>query len=176
MARKKKGLPFVVQPRLKPIIEQVGTEESGIIEIERRGYLTVAEKAITQGGLSTDTSIRKMYSLAGSIARETGRPQGDVAQDLINQERPEYLSPWNDEIAECIMEMIAYQERAAIVQATALLMSRVDTTWTVDQTMELHPDLLAGLAELYSDEENKTIEALVDAAEGASGGAAQGKD
>jgi hypothetical protein len=31
-------LPFVVEPRLKPIIEEIGSEESGKIQIERRGY------------------------------------------------------------------------------------------------------------------------------------------
>ena len=69
---KKKGLPFVVQPRLQPIVEQVGTEESGIIEIERRGYLSVAEKAIAQQAVGGDDSVRKMYVLGGRIARDAG--------------------------------------------------------------------------------------------------------
>ena len=54
---KKKGLPFVVQPRLAPVIEQVGNEESGIFEIERRGYLTVAEKAMVQQATQGDESV-----------------------------------------------------------------------------------------------------------------------
>ena len=41
-------LPFVVEPRRKPIVERVGNEESGVIEIERRGYLTTGEKTFVQ--------------------------------------------------------------------------------------------------------------------------------
>jgi len=173
MARKKKGLPFVVQPRLEPIIEQIGTEETGIIEIERRGYLTVAEKAITQGGLNGDTTVRKLYALAGRIGRETGRQQADVSADLIKPERAEYLAPYDDEITECIMEMMAFQERVGIIQATALIMSRIDNTWTVDQTMELNPDLVAALATFFGEEEQNTIEALEASAENS--GPAEGK-
>jgi len=160
MARKKKGLPFVVQPRLEPVIEQIGNEECGIIEIERRGYLTVAEKAITQGGLNGDTTVRKLYALAGRIGRETGRQQSEVSNDLMQPERPEYLTPYDDEITECIMEMMAFQERISIIQATALIMSRIDNTWTVDQTMELNPDLVAALSTFFGEEESKTTEAL----------------
>ena len=88
MARKK-GLPFVVQPRLKPVIERIGSEESGVFEIERRGYLSVAEKAIAQQASGGDDSVRQLYVLAGRIARETGRQQAEVVQDLSEQERPE---------------------------------------------------------------------------------------
>ena len=176
MARKK-GLPFVVQPRLEPIMDRVGTEESGIIEIQRKGYLTVAEKSITQGGLQGDTSVRKLFALSGRIARESGQEQAKVSQDIINPERPDYLAPYEEEISDAIMEMVAFQERSTIIQATALLMCRVDTNWTVDQTMELHPDLVADLALLYHDEEKQTTDALEAATEeGRSKGAVQGKE
>ena len=174
MARKKKGLPFVVQPRLEPILERIGSSESGIIEIERKGYLTVAEKSIAQGGMQGDTSVRKMYSLAGRIARETGKQQAEISTLLIQPERPAFLAPWEEEIGECLMEMIAFQERMSIIQATALLMCRIDPSWTVDQTMELHPDMLTELALLYSDEDRKTTEAL-EAAAAPTGGATEGK-
>jgi len=160
MARKKKGLPFVVQPRLQPIVEQVGTDESGIIEIERRGYLSVAEKAIAQQATQGDDSIRKMYALGGRIARETGRQQLEVMQDLMQQERPEYMAPFEDEILESMLEMMAYQERVDIVQATALIICRVDEKWTVEQSMDLHPDLVKALSGLYVDEDKRSTEAL----------------
>jgi hypothetical protein len=52
MAKKKAvRLPFVVAPRLEPIVETVGTDESGKIEIIRRGHLTVAEKAFISAAL-----------------------------------------------------------------------------------------------------------------------------
>jgi len=173
MAKKNKGLPFVVQPRLKPIIEKVGTEESGIIEIERRGYLTVAEKAIVQQATQGDDSVRAVYSLGGRIARETGKQQLDVMQDLMQAQRPEYMAPWEDEILENLISMMAYQERVNIVQATALIICRVEEAWTVDQSMDLHPDLVTGLAILFAEEDARSIEALQAAVK--ENGGAEGK-
>jgi len=173
MAKKNKGLPFVVQPRLKPIIEKVGTEESGIIEIERRGYLTVAEKAIVQQATQGDDSVRAVYALGGRIARETGKQQLDVMQDLMQPQRPEYMAPWEDEILENLISMMAYQERVNIVQATALIICRVEEAWTVDQSMDLHPDLVTGLAILFAEEDARSIEALQAAVK--ENGGAEGK-
>ena len=174
MARKKKGLPFVVQPRLEPIVERLGTEETGIIEILRKGYLTVAEKSITQGALNGDVSVRNMYALAGRIGRETGKPQAVVAKDLIEQDREEYLDPYAEEISDCIMEMVAFQQRVSIIQATALIMCRIDTDWTVEETMEMNPELVADLALFYSEEDSNTTDAL-EAAANEESGAVEGK-
>ncbi len=167
---KKKGLPFVVQPRLAPVIEQVGTEESGIFEIERRGYLTVAEKAMVQQATQGDESVRVMYALGGRIARETGKQQMKVMSDLMQQEREAYLDAYSDEIMENMLAMISYQERVNIVQATTLIICRIDSGWTVDQSMELHPDLIAALTALYNDEDRRSTEAL-EAAVNPEGGA-----
>ena len=172
MARKK-GLPFVVQPRLKPVLDKVGTEESGIIEIERKGYLTVAEKSIVQGVSSGDDSVRQMFTLAGRIGQETGRQQGDVVKDLVVSPVPEYLKPYQEEISKCLITMVEFQDRTLVIQATALLICRIDDTWTVEQTMELHPDLISALGRLYLDEENKALD-LLEQAQG-SGVATKGK-
>jgi len=173
MAKKNKGLPFVVQPRLQPITEQIGTEESGIIEIERRGYLTVAEKAIVQQATQGDDSVRAVYALGGRIARETGRQQLDVMQELMQPQRPDYMAPWEDEILENLIAMMAYQERVNIVQATALIICRVEEEWTVEQSMELHPDLVTGLSLLFSEEDARSTEALQAAVK--ENGGAEGK-
>lgn len=172
MARKK-GLPFVVQPRLQPIIDKVGTEVSGIIEIERRGYLSVAEKAIVQGVSTGDTSVRQMFALAGRIGRDTGKQQAEVAKDLMVQPMPEYLRPYQEEIQDCIMVMLEFQDRTAVIQATALLICRIQDTWTIEQTMDLHPDLIHALAQLYIDEDNKSVDLLEEASN--KSGAAEGK-
>ena len=173
MARKKKGLPFVVQPRLQPIVEELGTEESGIIRIERRGYLSVAEKAIATQATQGDESIRKMYALGGRIARETGKQQMDVMQDIMQPQRDDYLSPWEDEILENVIEMMAYQERVDIVQATALIICRVDDGWTIEQSMAEHPDLIKLLSQLYAEEDKRDVERLAAAVLNSAG--AEGK-
>lgn len=159
MARKK-GLPFVVQPRLKPIVEQLGTEESGIIEIERKGYLTVAEKSIVQGVATNDTSLRQLMAIARKVSEETGRSPDDIAKQFTQSPLPDYLQPYQEEVTETLVSMLEFQERSSIIQATALLICRVDDGWTVDQTMELHPDLISALALLYYEEERKDTEKL----------------
>lgn len=169
MARKK-GLPFVVQPRLKPVIERIGSEESGVFEIERRGYLSVAEKAIAQQASGGDDSVRQLYVLAGRIARETGRQQAQVVTDLSEQERPEYLEAYDEEIISAMVNMVEFNDRLTIIQATALLICRIDSEWSVEQTMELHPDILADLSRLFIDEDNKSIDALERAQEESEGG------
>lgn len=167
-------LPFVVQPRLQAITERIGTEESGIIEIERRGYLSVAEKAMVQGSVGDDDVMRGLVSLAARVSRETGRQQQEVIQDLTKQPPADYLEPWGDEISALLMQMVSFQERTVIIQATAMWVSRINPEWTIEDTLELHPDLLNGLVELYQDEDRRSVEVLEASAEG-NGGAVEGK-
>lgn len=160
MARKKKGLPFVVQPRRQPIIEQLGTEESGIIAIERRGYLNVAEKSLVQFAMEDDSSLADMYTLSGRMARDLNLPLQQVLEEITQQPLPTHFAPYEEEISKVLMQMMAYQQRSAVIYATALLISRVDSDWTIEQTMNEHPDLIAALAELYTDEERRSVEAF----------------
>ena len=166
---------MLFSPDLSQSLSGSVTRAVELSKLSLRGYLTVAEKAITQGGLNGDTTVRKLYALAGRIGRETGRQQAEVSADLIKPERAEYLAPYDEEITDCIMEMMAFQERAGIIQATALIMSRIDSSWSVDQTMDLNPDLVAILAEFYGEEEQKTTEALEAVAEEAGSAVEGGK-
>lgn len=158
MARKRK-LPFVVQPRFEPIVAKVGSEASGVIEIPRLGYLTVAEKAFVQTALAGDSGLSGIYALSSRIARDTGKTQAVVFQDIAGGTEA-YLSEYETEIAEATAAMGTFQEKQAIIQATCLLIMRVDPKWTVEDSLELHPDLLVGLMELYSDEDVKSLEAF----------------
>jgi len=171
---KKKGLPFVVQPRLKPVLEQLGTDESGVIEIERRGFLTVAEKAMVQAGMAEESVMPQVYMLCGKIARKVEKSTAEVLAALTTQPSPEYLEPWQEEISELLVQMLSYQERMVLVQASALIISRIDSSWNINQTMELHPDLVSAIAGLYVEEESRSTEALISNAEESSG-EAEGK-
>jgi len=162
---KKSKLPFVVQPRLKSITERIGTEESGQIEIERKGYLTVAEKSIVQNAISDDSAMKNVYLVASKISRETSRDYAEVMADLGTQPRPDYMSPYEAEVNSCLVEMIAYQERLRVIVATSLLICRIDVSWSVEDTIQLHPDLITALNSLYEDEDRKSLEALEAAAE-----------
>ena len=162
---KKKGLPFVVQPKYEPILERVGTDESGIIEIERRGYLTVQEKAIVQGAMEGDTTMTDMFMLCRDIASKEGLKPDRVFNDMTAPVQPEYFPKYADRISTCMARLTDYQERQRMIAATAMLICRVDKGWTAEDTIALHPDLLDGLYILYMQEDQKSVEALQDSVE-----------
>lgn len=164
MADKKKSLPFVVAPRLAPIKEQIGTEDSGIIEIERKGYLTVAEKSIVQGAMKDDTSMSEVFLIARGIAAAEGITAQQVFSDLGSEEPKEYVERHSERLAEAMGKLQAYDERTRLVAVTALLMTRVDPTWDPGDTSGLHPDMLAAIYALYQEEDRKSTEALEAAA------------
>lgn len=164
MADKKKSLPFVVAPRLKPILEDIGTEESGIIQVERKGYLTVAEKSLVQGAMADETAMSEVFLVARSIAAEEGITAQEVFADLGSEEPKEYYSRHAGRLAEAMNKLQRYDEKVKLVAATALLMTRVDASWDPSDTSSLHPDMLAALYELYQDEDRKSTAALEAAA------------
>ncbi len=159
-------LPFVVQPRLAPIKELVGSDESGKIEIERRGYLTVAEKQFVSAATSGDSALSDLHALAGRIARKVGKPQTEVFMALVGAAEGDtsYVEEFDSEISHALMSLMAYQEKHKLVVACCMLINRVDPDWTIDATLDLHPDIVDGLMLLYNQEDAKSIEALEAAA------------
>lgn len=169
MAKKAKGLPFVVKPRLAPIVERIGNEDIGIFEIERRGYLTVAEKAFAQASSIEDDSVLAIQSITGKISRETGKSRDEVMQAIVDGMIADFLAPYSDELGHAVAGMSLYEEKIKFVRATALIYSRIDSDWSIEQTLELHEQLVEELAELYSDEERRdtsAIQASLKASEG----------
>lgn len=160
-------LPFVVQPKREPIIEQIGSEESGVITIERRGYLTSGEKAFVQQAISSDDGTLRIIGLARKVAKGGsiesgyqdvmsilgGNPTGD---ERLKQIEVEYFS----EFTELLNSLSLMQSKEELITALCLLMYRVDPGASVDDVLELHPDIVKGLALLYKDEERKSIEAF----------------
>ena len=173
---KKKGLPFVVQPRLKPIVERVGTEDSGIIEIERKGYLTVGEKAMVQSAMQNAAGLAEVFVKARSIGAQAGKTGSEVLEDISKDPAPQYLEIYEAEVGWIVNTMIAHEQRQRLVCAVALIVSRIDPEW--DATQPLHPDIEEGLYRLYKDEENRSLDALEASAEKASKAQenAKGKD
>jgi hypothetical protein len=160
MPAKKKGpkLPFVVQPRRKPIIETLGNEESGQIEMKRLGYLTVAEKMYVQSTVTGDPSVGTIQRLASKISKHADVPIKDVLNDLT--EDHEYLQPFHAEIAEALSMMASYQEKLRLVSVAALLTMRVNEDIEIDDVLGLHPDLLEAIYALYLEEEVKSVAAF----------------
>lgn len=151
-----KKLPFVVEPKRTLPPYTVGNEESGTFLIERRGYLTVAEKAFFQGAQVSDNTVTAMHSLVREICVATKMPHEKVFSLMTDLEAPE-LEPWRDRVYQVVMEMQNFQARQAIIAATALLMSRFDSEWTVNDTMELHPDIVSDLHSLFQLEDARSM-------------------
>ena len=155
------NLPYVVEPKLDPVIEIIGTDASGRIEIERKGYLTVSEKAFVQaasgGGGNT---MAKIYAMAAKIGSKTGKSPQEVFGDITKSEGSDYLEPYQQEISEMMMEASGMQERNRIFTSAALLINRVNADIDVEEVMDLHPDLLDALDELYQEEDSRDTSRL----------------
>ena len=162
MAKKKSfTLPFVVAPRREPITEVVGTEESGQIEIQRKGYLTVSEKSFIQQATTGDETVSMIQRLASKVSKEKGvSPQvvmnafsaGELASDMF--------SGHEDEVSELIAAMSSFEERRKAIAVTCMIYFRISEEWSVEQTMELHPDLISAIYQLFTDEDTRSMEAF----------------
>jgi hypothetical protein len=164
------NLPFVVKPRLAPIIEEIGTPESGIILVERRGYLTTGERNTVQQYLQSDSSATIMIKLARAAARKYDVPLDKayagvssamsgsclVGDKICN----DILNDFAEEIQDVMTELMQVQARMEMVQALALITQRVDPSFEVAKITEIHPDIIDQLSKLYQDEENKSVERL----------------
>lgn len=166
-------LPFVVEPRRKPIAERIGTEESGVIEIERRGYLTTGEKAFFQqvqqydGGTSEIVTVSrriarkyslgmdKAYNLAVAIISGV-RDSSDEDQELIEEIENEFA----EDLTAVVKGLAAGQVREDLVMAACLLKYRIDSDFDIGQISTIHPDIISGLAKLYREEDQRSIEAF----------------
>jgi hypothetical protein len=167
-------LPFVVEPRLAPRIERIGSEDSGIIEIERRGYLTSGEKNFVQQIAQQDTGTMRLIELARLISREYDLDL-ELAYDLLiasitNQVREgvreteiigNITKDYSTQVQDVIKEIAISKSREELVMAACLITHRVNRDFETADIMEVHPDIISALAELYREEEMKSITRLL---------------
>lgn len=171
-------LPFVVQPRRAPIIEQVGTEESGVIEIERRGYLTTGEKSFVQQVQQSDNGSSELITLSRRVARKYSLGM-DAAYKIVlkvisaapisEEDDAELIDKiekdFGEDLGAAVRGLAASQFREELVYAACLLRYRVDSDFEIQEVTKLHPDLIEALARLYRDEEARSLEAFDDVSE-----------
>ena len=146
-------LPFVVQPKAKFVEVTLGSEESGQIKVEQRNYVTVGEKALTQEAMKGSHAVTDLYSFVRDIAEDSGKAPEQVLVDLSATPTPDYLLVWADDAASHLEAVNLEAGRRKMIHATAILISRVDPEWTINDTMELHSDLVDALSEFYTSEE-----------------------
>jgi hypothetical protein len=162
------GLPFVVQPRLAPVMELIGSDESGKIEVQRRGYLSVGEKAFVQQARTADSGTVELIALARKVSREINVSL-DAAYNIVvgiisgtekGKQAQKVEETFAEELQEIIRSLSNGQAREEMIMAAALLMNRIETGFDVSQINTIHPDIIQGLAQLYKEEEAKNIEKL----------------
>lgn len=157
-----KSLPFVVQPKRKFTKTKIGTPETGIVEIERRGYLTVSEKSfvdsVTQGtdgvtaivSLATRVSAKTKHTIDDSFNAVMKAVQGDLEDAFALKIKEEYT----DEISSILSQMADSMQKRSLAATTILIQSRIDPDWTIDDTLDQDPALLMAFADFYSQEES----------------------
>ena len=159
-------LPFVVEPRLKPIIERIGNEDIGVIEIERRGYLTAAEKAFVQAQVGADDASREMMSLVRSVGSKY-KVDFDTAYTLVQnamqgiyEKKRDIVADFPEKIDNLIEVLQGSQTRRTVATAYCMLIYRVDSTIKLDDMLESDIEIINGLAKLFNEEEARSVERL----------------
>ncbi len=166
------NFPFVVQPRLKPIIEKIGSEEAGYIECKRQGYLTVGEKAGVKQIVSAYDATSDVISLSKKVSSlfkiDLQEAYQLVSDSITNQgddpRAAKISAKYEDDLSALLSKMTQAAVFSELAKAYVLILYRVEgaSDVTMDAVSELHPDMLAGLAALYDDEEEKTVEKLLE--------------
>ena len=131
-------LPFVVAPKIKTCKVRLGTEETGIIEIEKRGFLSVAEKSFVDSVLQQSDGVTQIVKLASQIARErkisveTAYTQvvAVMSNEKQTKAQQEIAVKYADNISEIQSSMIESMGRKSIACATILIQTRINPEWT----------------------------------------------
>jgi len=160
-------LPFVVAPKVNSRVETLGSDISGKIEVERKGFLTVGEKAFMSNVNSQDEVLQSVMKLSRSVASHYKLGQQDAYQQVVLAvTEPEKCShPIYDEFASEIAElaslMMSTEQKKQLMMAFCMLLYRVDNEITMNDVVDLHEDLVEALAQLFVDEETKSVERLI---------------
>lgn len=166
------NFPFVVGPKHTPIIEKLGSEDAGYIEIPRRGFLSVGERAAMQQAIAVDNSSQRLLSLVRSCANHYSIDMEEAYKSVVSAmstrvdggKHVEDISvTFADELDSVTSAMSSAQAHQQLVKAYVLLAFRVSDEIEFEQVADLHPDLLQALVDLYDDEDNKSVSRLASA-------------
>lgn len=164
-------LPFVVAPKIEPEMVQIGNETCGIIEIERRGYVTAGEKAFVNSQIAEDDVAAKIVSLCRKIATEFSVDMQEAYEAInslfvpgeIGNLAGKVQEAFAAEVAEILTSMMAGEERKKLIQAFCLIMYRIEGDFTAEDLAALDPQLVEALSDFYVQEESRSIRKIADA-------------
>lgn len=156
-------LPFVVQPKKNTEKIKVGNDEVGVFEIERKGYLSVAEKSFVENVTQGSDGVSSLVRLANQVAKEfkVAPEKAYVAvTDAISGKNTSKLAAsisekYGEELAFATSRMAESMQRRGIAAATILLQTRVNHEWTIEDTLQLDPIIVEQLTSLYDREEQR---------------------
>ena len=146
-------------------------EKEGFIQIVRKGYLTTGEKAAAQGADDTSQIGQIVFSLSRRAA-SFFKVDIDAGQEIIsrlmggethNKKEEAFLKEVEPEILDLISRMGESEKKKRIVQAYVLLHYRVNDQISIDDVIEMHPDLTDALGLLFEDEQKKSVARLEEA-------------
>lgn len=168
------GLPFVVQPRFEPIIERIGTQDSGQVEIERRGYLATGEKAFVQQVQQQEDGSGEIVTLSRQVARKYGISMDRaysiilviISGEQLKDEKDQALSEkieleFAQGLTAIVKGLAVIQSREELVLAACMIKYRIDPDFDISSISSIHPDLISALANFYRQEESKSLEAFL---------------
>ena len=156
-------LPFVVQPKKNTEIVKIGNEAIGVVEIERRGYLTVAEKSFVDNVMQGSDGVTMMVMLANRVSREEKVSAeeayvaiSDAMQGLCKNDLQARVAEKHGEaVSEITSRMTEALQRRSIAATTILIQSRINNEWSVEDTLTLDPELLVEFNAFYEKEEQR---------------------
>lgn len=164
-------LSFVVQPRFEPLLEQIGSEAGGYIEIERRGYLSAGEMAFATANGALDAGVSGIIAFARKVAShykiDLKRAYEIVVASMGGIDEPtedayDLDEVFGGEVAELMEDLLRQESVKAQIKALCLITYRIDSEYDVLELSEIHPDIVSGLATLFDEEEAKSVSKLND--------------
>nr|WP_290224238.1 hypothetical protein [Trichocoleus desertorum] len=164
-------LPFVIAPKAEPIKETVGNEEIGTLELPRINDLSPSDRLfIRQASKDLPNLQREAVKIAKSIKAQ--RPTKEVFQDPeATEPQPPVemglaeiysalISSDTELLGEFLGEILDYQDvlqrlidERPVIMATAML-KRIDSEWTLEDTMQLDSKLVSELNQFALKEES----------------------
>lgn len=159
------ALSFTVAPKNPAEEILLGSDESGKIKIVKKGYITVGEQAFMAQAEANDESVGLVMALSRKVAKHH-KTDLMTAYDSVTATitgRPSKLKLNDNFVDECnnvTTELIAAEARKNVMKAWCLVLYRIDSNIEVAEVMNMHPDLLQALVDLYQEEESGSVEGL----------------
>lgn len=163
--------PFVVEPRIQPILEKIGSEHAGYLEVKRQGYLSVGERAAYHQITAQNDTTSEILALTRTVASELGIDMEEAYRVTTNcltgkidtEKESAVIRTHVDDINDLTASLLYSENNQRLVKAYIVAAFRIDSELTYDDMSELHPDITDGLVTLFEDEEAKSTKRLTEA-------------